>query len=61
VKGQKKTPKEQHDWIAELEARGEKQMQDAGDFTRQLQLDKMVTMTTGGTARPNPGPAGWAS
>jgi hypothetical protein len=50
----KETPKETHDCIAELEARGEKLEQDPGAFARQLQMDKMVTMTTDGGARTNP-------
>jgi hypothetical protein len=56
---QKKPRGEQHGWIAELKARGEVQTQNPGEFTAQLQMDKMVTMTTDGGARPNAGSAGW--
>jgi hypothetical protein len=58
-----KIPEERRDWIAELKARGEVQIQDPGEFTRQIQLDKMVTLTTDGGARLNTGsarPNGWA-
>jgi ribonuclease HI len=34
-------------------------MQNPGEFTRQIQLAKMVTMTTDSGAKPNPGSAGW--
>jgi ribonuclease HI len=59
VEKQKKASKEKHDWIAELEARGEVQMQDPGEFASQLQMDKTATMTKDGGARPNPGSEGW--
>jgi hypothetical protein len=56
---QKKPQEEQCDWIAELKAPGEVQIQDPGQFTAQFQMDKMVTMTTDGGERPNPSSAGW--
>jgi ribonuclease HI len=51
--------KVKRDWIAELRARGDTQDMDAQVFSSRLQLDKMVTLTTDGGARPNPGNAGW--
>jgi hypothetical protein len=45
----KKVQKEKGDWISELTARGEQQVQDPGSFTSQLQMDKMVTLVTGMT------------
>jgi ribonuclease HI len=53
------TPKAKRDWIWELCERGETPIHDAKQFSDQIIVDKMVTMTTDGGANPNPGPAGW--
>jgi ribonuclease HI len=47
-----------HDRIKELIDRGEQRVEPA-DFAQQIQVAKMITLTTDGGARPNPGPAGW--
>jgi hypothetical protein len=54
----KKNSKPKRDWIQELCDRGESQLQDPKVFSNQLDVDKMVTMTTDGGVNPNPGPAG---
>jgi hypothetical protein len=55
---QKRTPKQKRDWIWELCERGEIPIHDAKQFSDQIIVDKMITMTTDGGANPNPGPAG---
>jgi hypothetical protein len=57
----KKATKQKRDWIQELCDRGETPIQDAKQFSDQIVIDKMVTMTTDGGANPNPGPAGWGA
>jgi hypothetical protein len=55
----RREPKQMRDWVWELCERGEIPIQDAKQFSDQIIVDKMVTMTTDGGANPNPGPAGW--
>jgi ribonuclease HI len=55
----KKAPKQKRNWIQELCDRGEIPIQDAKQFSDQIDTEKMTTMTTDGGANPNPGPAGW--
>jgi hypothetical protein len=54
-----RAPKVTHDWIRELIDRGENQETGTTKFAQQIQVDKMITLTTDGGALPNPGPAGW--
>jgi hypothetical protein len=55
----RREPKQKRDWIQELCERGEIPIQDAKQFSDQIIIDKIITMTTDGGANPNPGPAGW--
>jgi hypothetical protein len=55
----KRAPKPKRDWIWELCERGETPIHDAKQFSDQIIVDKMVTMTTDGGTNPNPGLAGW--
>jgi ribonuclease HI len=50
-----------HDWIQELKDRGETQEQDVKKSSEQIQVDNMITLTTDGGVRPNPGSAGWGA
>jgi ribonuclease HI len=55
----RREPKQKRDWIQELCERREVPIQDAKQFSDQIIIDRMITMTTDGGANPNPGPTGW--
>jgi hypothetical protein len=48
----RKSSKTKRDWIGELKARGEVEETDPQTFSSQIQMDKMIALTTDGGARP---------